>query len=82
MKPETKYYFAQLVAIPAVGLPTVLGAIFLGGLLAKLTGADGPIGMCVIHQVLGRLGLLPRGAWRVYPNAGSWGGYLKKTGAL
>jgi len=78
-------------------LPSVLSAVFLGGLLAKLTGDDGLIGVGVISISVGyltfkltslitgllleRLGLLPRGAWRVYPNANSWGGYLKKTGA-
>lgn len=98
MKPDTKYYVSQLVAVPAVMLPSVLGAFFLGGLLARLTGDSGPVGVGVICLLVGyatnrltslatgwlleRLSLLPRGAWRFYPTATSWGGYLKKTGAL
>lgn len=79
-------------------LPSLLSAIFLGGLLAGSIGDEGPVGVGVICGLVGyatyrmtsfatgwvieQLGLLPRNAWRYYPNATSWGGYLKKTGAL
>lgn len=98
MRPDTKYYLAQLICVPAVMLPSLLSAIFLGGLLAGSIGDGGPVGVGVICGLVGyatyrmtsfatgwiieQLGLLPRNAWRFYPNATSWGGYLKKTGAL
>jgi hypothetical protein len=98
MKPDTKYFISQIVALPTVAVPSVLGAIFFGGSLANLTGDRGPIGCGVIcfsvgiviskafslltGLILEKLGLLPRFAWRYYPNATSWGGYLKKTGRL
>jgi hypothetical protein len=98
MKPDTKYYVAQLVGVFTVLLPSVLSALLLGGLLARWTGDSGPVGVGIICLSVGyatyrvtswgtgwlleRLGLLPRDAWRFYPTATSWGGYLKKTGAL
>jgi hypothetical protein len=94
MKPDIKYYLSQVIAIPTVALPSVISALILGGLTAKLAGEDGSVGTGVIcisvgyatykltSLITGRLleefGLLPRGAWRVYPHASSWGGYLKE----
>ncbi len=95
MTPNTKYYFSQIVAVPAVGLPSLLGGFLLGSLIARLTGDSGPVGVIVIcgsamyaiskltsfgtGWLLERLRLLPRGAWRVYPDATSWEDYLKKS---
>ena len=96
MTPDKKYYCSQIIAIPTVGIPTVVSAAFLGGLLARLT--DLPLGFPVFGFLVGyatsrvtsfatgwlleKIGLLPRDARRVYPHASSWGEYLKKTGAL
>ena len=87
-----------MIALPTVAIPTCVGAVFFGGIIAKIIGDPGLVGSAAICFFVGylictltsrvtgwlleRFGLLPRDAWRVYPNATSWGGYLKKTGAL
>jgi hypothetical protein len=98
MKPNTKFYISQLTGVFTVMIPSVLGGILLGGRIAAITGIDGTLAaaptilICTygIYRsssaltgfVLEKVGLLPKFAWRHYPKASSWGGYLKRTGAL
>jgi hypothetical protein len=83
-----KYYLAQLLAVPFVGLPCILFA-FLGVAAARrwlhldnevLGGLAGLLFANFAHRWIARtvgraleyVGLLPSGAHRVYPHAGSW----------
>lgn len=98
MKPDTKYYVSQLTGVITVMIPSVLGGTLIGGRIATIAGADGSLAAAPIILicaygiyrstsaltgfVLEKVGLLPKFAWKHYPEATSWGGYLKRTGAL
>lgn len=38
-KTDIKYYVSQIIALPAVGIPTCVAIFFAGGYIGKLTGA-------------------------------------------
>jgi hypothetical protein len=91
MSNTRKYYLSQLLAIPLVALPTLIGGLLLGGFLTNMFKIDtgiftggvsfacmlglGWIAARVTGIILCRIGLLPRGAHRIYPQARSWREY-------
>jgi hypothetical protein len=98
MSTTQKYYVSQILAIPFVGLPTLIGGFLLGDLLSDRLMVDagifthfltlacmgglGWITSRITGNALCGIGLLPPGAHRIYPKACSWRDYELKKASM
>lgn len=94
MSTTQKYYVSQILAIPLVALPTLIGGFLLGDMVRRHLKVEADIvalGLmfaCMLGLawttgrltgiVLCKIGFLPRGAHRIYPQARSWREYESK----